>query len=216
MTWGGHLVAEDVFERLLSTLPDIAKAVNQFESPAVQEQAFEALTRALGLGTVPTVEPVEPPFGLGESTNGDLDGESGDVDETETTTTTTRRRRRRAATTTVSAERNIDFRPQGKQSFRDFVAEKKPRNQHERNVVAVYYLEKVLSLPSISAGHVLAAYKECNWREPASPVNSLQVTASTRAWLDTKNMTAIHTTPSGRNTVEHDMPFPPTKKKSGK
>ena len=38
----------ETFDRLLESLPKIAEAVNKFESSEVQEQAFEALARALG------------------------------------------------------------------------------------------------------------------------------------------------------------------------
>jgi hypothetical protein len=199
-----------MFERLLKALPDIASAVNQFESATVQEQAFEALVRALGLAEPPpAAAPAVAGMDFATSANGDLNGEAGEV-ETETTTTTTRRRRR-PASTAVSADRDIDFRPAGKQSFRDFVAEKKPATNDERNLIAVYYLEQILGMSRIGASHVLAAYKDCNWREPASPVNSLQVTASRKNWLNTADITAIRTTPPGRNMVEHDMPLPAKK-----
>jgi len=211
-------VAEDTFDRLLNSLPKIAEAVNQFESAEVQELAFEALVRALGLAestVAAAAVPAAPGPGIANSANEDLNGNAAEVDETETTTTTTRRRRRRQSPAGVSAERDINFRPQGQQSLRDFVAEKKPTNNDERNLVAVYYLERILGAPSIGAGHVLAAYKDCSWREPSSPTNSLAVTASSKAWLDTRNMGAIRTTVGGRNTVEHDMPIT-SGKKSGK
>ena len=209
-------MAEDTFDRLLVALPKIAEAVNQFESREVQEQAFEALVRALGL-TEPTVAapriPGAPGLDFANSENEDLNGDGGEVDETETTTTTTRRRRRRPPPpppppprATVSVERDIDFRPQGKQSFRDFATEKGPKANDERNVVAVYYLEQILSLESVGAGHVLAAYRDAKWREPGQIANSLAKTASTKGWLDTRSMAAIRTTASGRNQVEHDMP----------
>jgi hypothetical protein len=199
-------VVEDTFDRLLKVMPDIAKAVNQFESSAVQEQAFEALVRALGLVEPTVAVPAAPAFDYVETATGDANGDAGEVDETETTTTTTRRRRRRSTPAAISAERDINFMPKDKQSFRDFAAEKKPENNHERNVVAVYYLEQVLNLPSITAGHVLAAYKECNWREPNDLANSLSVTATRKHWLDTSDRSAIRTTAPGRNQVEHYMP----------
>ncbi|MBF6317175.1 hypothetical protein [Nocardia cyriacigeorgica] len=109
--------------------------------------------------------------------------------------------------------RNIDFRPDGQLSFRDFVAEKQPTTIDQKNVVAVYWLEYVAEISDISVGHVLAAYKECSWREPANPDNALHVTASRFHWLDTHNMASIVVTPSGRNVVQYDMPIAPPRKR---
>jgi hypothetical protein len=202
-------VAEDMFDRLLTALPRIAESVNKFESPAVQEHAFEALVRALGITEPIATTPPAPSNGSADSATGDMNGDAGGVEEIEATNGTPRRRRRRAASALVSAVRDIDLRPDGKQSFRDFAAEKQPSTKEERNIIAVYYLEQVLNLSEIKAGHVLAAYKECNWPEPNDMRHSLRVTSSRRHWLDTSDRTSIHTTAPGRNLVKHDLPRTP-------
>jgi hypothetical protein len=46
-------VDDDKFGQLLDALPRIAEAVNQFQSPTVQEHAFLALVRALGIAESP-------------------------------------------------------------------------------------------------------------------------------------------------------------------
>lgn len=103
--------------------------------------------------------------------------------------------------------RDIDFRPEGKQSFKALVSEKEPKTIDQKNTIAVYWLEQIAGIEEIGVGQVLAAYKECDWREPSDPANALQATASREHWLDTKSMKAIVTTPSGRNQVKHDMPL---------
>jgi hypothetical protein len=108
--------------------------------------------------------------------------------------------------------RNIDFYPEGKQSLPDFAAEKQPTNADQRNLLAVWWLEQVAEMKNIGVGQVLAAYKACGWREPAHPANALQVTASRQSWIDTKDMTAIETTPQGRNLVQHQLPNKRTEK----
>jgi hypothetical protein len=200
-------VAEDNFDRLRNALPDIAKAVNEFKSETVQEQVLAALLQSLGLSQG------VPPSPAGGGMNDQDDGGDGGADEVEETTTTTTTRRRRKPPKSVSAEKDINFRPSDKDSLRDFAAAKAPTTNHERNLIAVYYMEQILELSDIGAGHVLAAYRDCQWREPGAPVNSLQVTASAKSWIDTKDMKAIRTTPGGRNTVEHDMPIAKSKAK---
>jgi hypothetical protein len=198
----------ELYDRLLGEMPRIAEVANQFTSEENQRAAFEALVRAIGMPAPPlsTAEPnlsVVPPLPEDTAiTPGFSQDNAG-----QRPPAVRPRRTRRSAPANVSAERDIDFRPEGKQSFKDFVIEKKPKSNDERNVVAVYYLERILEVPSITVGHVLAAYKEREWREPSDPANSLQVTASAKNWLNTANMAAVRTTPGGRNVVEHDMPL---------
>lgn len=200
-------MSEDNFDRLLAAMPHVAKAVNEFNSEIVQEQAFAALMQSLGLSG--EGQSLAPPRGSGAA---EEDGEDAAEDVEETTTTTTTRRRRKPPKG-VSAEKDINFRPSDQESLRDFAAAKAPTTNHERNLIAVYYMEQTLGLTDIGAGHVLAAYRECQWREPGAPDNSLQVTASTKSWIDTRDMKAVRTTPGGRNAVEHDMPIAKSKAK---
>jgi hypothetical protein len=120
--------------------------------------------------------------------------------------------RRRRTARKAEPVRDIDFRPEGKQAFKDLVEEKSPTTIDQKNVLAVFWLEQVAGIGGIGAGHVMAAYKDRNWREPADSVNSLQATASREHWIDTKDMKAIVTTPSGRNQVIHEMPMAKAKK----
>jgi hypothetical protein len=160
---------EDKFGRLLDALPRIAEAINQFQSPTVQEHAFRALVGALELAEPAVDAPCQ---------------------------------------SAVPALTDLDFRPSGQQSLLDFAAGKRPRNLNDRNLVAVYYLEQILGLQNITVDHVRAAYKECNWREPSSPLHSLQNTASQKSWISTRHMDDIRTTSTGTNTVEKEMPYP--------
>ena len=79
-------------------------------------------------------------------------------------------------------------------------------------MVAVYYLQEILGIDAIEVSHVLAAYTECEWRTPATPDNSLIVTACRKSWLDTSDLKAIKITYPGRNTVQFDLPRTSVKK----
>lgn len=214
----------DTFERLLKAMPDIAEAVNAFSSEENQRAALDALVRAMGVtGTAPTISPTlaEPPKSegngndsAGRSTEGvDNKIETGPPSGPPVTggTARTAGRRRRPAKK-LEPVRDIDFRPEGKQSFKDLVEAKKPANIDQKNVLAVYWLEQVAEIPEIGVGHVMAAYKDRDWPEPTNPVNSLQATASRQHWIDTRNTKAIITTPGGRNQVKHEMPTATTDK----
>jgi hypothetical protein len=196
----------DPYERLKAEMPNIAKAVNEFKSEPVQELAFEALIRALGGG-----DPAAP------DTQVSRVGSRAGTDEPTGAKREKPRRHARAKVagggkgasktkaTPVALDKTLNLRRQGIQPFKDFVAEKKPKNNHDRNVVAVYYLEKIAS-EKVNANKVYTCYKDAGWRVPPDQRNSLQVTASQKAFVDTSDMDSITVTPIGENWVEHDLP----------
>ena len=107
-----------------------------------------------------------------------------------------KRTRRLNAKKTYPRVKDIDFRPEGKVSLRDFWAQKEPsENNHEKNLVIVYYLKEFLEVSAIEVGHVLAGYDDVGVKSPAIPDNSLMVTASQKRWLDTSDMKAIQDDP---------------------
>lgn len=199
------------FNSLLEEMPRISEAVNSFTSAEVQQRAFEILVGAFGMPATrvsPRVRLVTPPVAdpevPDEDSQPDADGKVGKA--------TRRRARKPVAKKSIRGARDLDFRPEGKESLRDFVARKEPATNHERNLVAVFYVEQVLQLPDITAGDVLLVYKSCGWREPSDLGMELRKTASARKWLNTANSKAISTMAQGRNTVEHDMPIKKAKK----
>jgi hypothetical protein len=111
--------------------------------------------------------------------------------------------------TAPTLDKNLNLRPKGVMSFKDFAAQKNPRNLNERNLVAVFYLERVAAVGKVTSNQVYTCFKEAGWRLPAYPRNALQVTASTKAWLNTSDANDITVTPAGENVVDHDLPAPP-------
>lgn len=199
----------DLYDRLLSEMPRIADAANQFMSEENQRAAFDALVRAIGMHVPPRAsdEPnlsVVPPLPE-DASAASVREDSGQ----EQAAAKQRRARKPAAKKSWSRVKDINFRPAGKTSLRDYAIAKCPASNNERNLVAVHYLETVLEISSIEVGHVLAAYSECGWKVPANPDNpdnSLMVTASQKDWLDTSSMKAIRTRLKGQNHIEFDMP----------
>lgn len=209
----------DNFDRLLDAMPRIADAVNMFASEDNQNTALNVLVRSLGIvdqspTTAAAAEPnlsVVPP--LPQDMQEDDSSSEATADETVPQSATRKARARKSAVKkTYPRAKDINFRPDGKISLRDFAAEKQPTNFHEKNLVIVYYLEEFLEISSVEVGHVLAAYDECSWKSPSIPDNSLMVTSSQRRWLDTSDMKAIRTTHGGRNAVTYDMPIKKDKK----
>lgn len=204
----------DTFDWLLTAMPRIAEAVNAFTSEKNQRAALDALVQAIGITPVMPIVSSTPLTIVNDSWETTAPEEQDGVEEqinapNGATKPSSRRRRTGRKAEPV---RDIDFRPEGKQAFKDLIEEKRPTTIDQKNVIAVFWLEQVAGIEGIGVGHVMAAYKDRNWREPADSVNSLQATASREHWIDTKNMKAIVTTPSGRNQVNHEMPMAKAKK----
>jgi hypothetical protein len=191
-------VSMDPLERLMAHMPKIAAAVNEFGSAEVQIEAFRALMdeyRGQAKSRPEATRVQETP--ASERANGTSKG--GAAGEG-------RRSRRGGA---VRPDATLDVRPQGVQSLADFVQEKKPgANQDERNVASAYWLSQVAGHAKVTADQIAACYLAMKWRQPANMRNSLQVTASTKRWLDTQDAEDIKVTVPGLNFVRHDLPRP--------
>jgi hypothetical protein len=192
-------------EALLAEMPRIAEAVSKFPE-ALQQQAFDKLMAAA------------------------TGGQRASATEAGSTSTRTERKRRparrknqgskdgaktrRRSSSAPSQLRDLDLTPKGKQSLKEFVAEKQPKTNHDRNTVSVYYLIRIAGITPVTIDHVYTCFRDMStsWRLPANLANSVALTANRKRFLDTANLQDIKLTPPGINRVEHDLP--PKRKKS--
>lgn len=203
----------DLFDRLTEAMPKMAEAVNAFTLKDNQRLALQALLTAAGVPAAPPAAPgasapltVVPDLPTRDSVEEEPE-EISQASEDDSEPAKVKRTRRPNVKKTYPRVKDIDFRPEGKVSLRDFWAQKEPSNNHEKNLVIVYYLEEFLEVSAIEVGHVLAGYDDVGVKSPAIPDNSLMVTASQKRWLDTSDMKAIRTTHGGRNAIQYDMPI---------
>jgi hypothetical protein len=201
-------MSQDEFDQLLAAMPDIAKVVNEFKSEDVQRNAFAALVHAMGVTSFAEHhedQQVQDKVHSGQPKSGVANT---DRVESVSEATNGKRPKKPAAKRAISIAKDLDLRPNGKQAFKDFIAEKDPTGFYERNTAAVYYLEQTLGLSNIGAPYVLAAYRECSWKEAGNLAQSIRDTAAKKGWLDSSDGNKLSTTPSGRNLIVHDLPKP--------
>ena len=205
------------FDRLLAHRVEIAEFVNSFTSERVQRSAFAAVVSSLGL-EMPLGTPAErraparplvreePPAEPGADS-------AGEAAEASAEGGASRRRRngRSGAKRSYTIPKGLNFAPDGEQSLESFIEEKQPRNQDEKNLVACFYLARMMH-ETVDTEHVLAVYQAAKWIAPSQPNTSLQKTASKYGWLDTADMKAIKVVWQGENYIGR-MPIE-TKKKS--
>jgi hypothetical protein len=115
-------------------------------------------------------------------------------------------RKKKTTKPSPSIVKDLDLRPEGRESFREFAGGKKPTTNLKKCTVAVYYLTQVLGVAGVDPNHVFTCFKDAKWRVPADLHTTLAETASRDGWLDTSDMDNIRLTPRGETMVEHDLP----------
>jgi hypothetical protein len=218
---GGERVPNDDFQELLAVMPDIAEAVNTFNSEAAQLKALKALIQTARNGSDRPVlamtsavasppPPEQPPSAVELQSTSAVPALPPAPTEREDATSTaevpTKKRRKSSTKKNFTVVRGLNFAPAGEQSLADFVAEKQPRTMHEKNLAACYYLQHIMNLSSITVGHVLAVYRECDWTAPSQPDTTLRNTAAAEGWIDTGNTKDIKVVWAGQNHIESKMP----------
>lgn len=182
------------YEEIKTELLDIANVLKQYPDN-IQPQVFEILTRHFLGHSVPDSKPSSPvsqevikPKAKGATKSA---GKSKD---------------------TLVLLKELDLRPSGKKSFKDFYEEKKPGPASEFNTIAVYYLTDTLGMTGVTQNHIYTCYKEVTKRPPEAFNQSLRDTASKNGYIDTSDINNIKLPLRGRNFVEHDLPKEKKKK----
>lgn len=208
---------------LLSRMPEIADAVNAFTSEAIQREVFTALIAAYS-GTSPSPassssasesEPTKSKATPEASVTSESQSDSG----ASQTAKQTKQRKPSNGGNSIGFRfnRDLDLRPEGKQSMADFVAEKAPSSNEDKYALAVYYLEHILEVSAVTPDLVGSVFRLVQgWREPTDVKAGLRVTSNRKGTIVTADMDNIRTTAQGRNFVEHDLPRPEKLKKSEK
>jgi hypothetical protein len=197
------------FDELIKRISDIAKAVNAFSSESVQQQAFAALLNALDGGNSP-----HPTEQASRSSKESAKQKAAKVDATPNTAPkngTVKKNSKKTGGPRIVTDLNL--RPNGKSSLRDFVTEKGPNDNQKRFAVIIYYLQKKISTKNIDENHIYTAFKDIGVKVPLNIEGALSVAAKRKGWIDTSNLNDVKMTVGGENFVEHDLPAKPIKKK---
>ncbi len=101
---------------------------------------------------------------------------------------------------------DLNLRPSGQEAFSEFCEKRNPSSTDEKLVVSVYYLSKLLNVPSVSSNHVYTCFKAMKWSLPANLENALSLAKHHGGWLNTSSMQNIQVTSLGENLVDHDLP----------
>ncbi|HEX4055352.1 MAG TPA: hypothetical protein VHX86_13895 [Tepidisphaeraceae bacterium] len=105
--------------------------------------------------------------------------------------------------------KSLNLQPDGKESLKGFVAQKKPKTQEEHIAVYLYYLTKVLEAEKVGFSHIYTCFKETGERMPGDLPQTCRNAASKKGWIDTSDADDLKGTTRGDNLVEKDLPRAP-------
>jgi hypothetical protein len=208
-------MAEKEVDALLERMSKIATAVNAFKSETVQQAALAALVAAFEAGSA-VRKPAAPPRDDSDVSGEPADQDGGDEANASGKSGKVRRRAKTssgASSSVIVPVRDLDLRPNGVESFDEFIAKKRPRDNQEKYAVAVYYLEQIAAINPVTLGHLAAVFKQtAGWRESGNIASGVPVTAKRKNTINPVDLNDLKTTPHGRNFVEHDIPHMAAKK----
>lgn len=114
----------------------------------------------------------------------------------------------------MSIVKDLNLRPEGELSFRDFYDQKKPTTQAQAVTVAVYYLKRILEMDKVTPEHVFTCFKDVGQRIPKDLPQTIRDAAKRKGWVDTSERGNVKITTHGENMIDHDLPAPNGKRNS--
>ena len=198
----------DELAEAIDRMTAIASVVNKFNETELQVRAFDTLARALfgadDRESLPPADTGGEEFIDEESldTAAERGGQGAGSKPPVKKQAGPKRAPRKLQ---LSIPKDINFAPSGKESLKTYVEKKKPSSNQEKMLVAAYYLKHTLGR-KVTAGDVMAVFVSLDWKKPSDPINALQVVASLKGWLDTKNMEDISITWKGETYVQDSLP----------
>lgn len=184
---------QSVQEALRSMVSAMSRPVR-----VISEQNVNGKTAALLQQTVP--EDVEEAIDHVEEV--DSPNEEPDISNARKTRGTGKKVDRNAGLNLVP---NLNFRPTGKQSLKEFLDEKKSASDLDTVLVIVYYLQHVMALPKIGPSHVMTALKEAGIAIPVDLRQTIRNVKKSKMRLNFTDIEDVRTTTQGDNFVEHEM-----------
>lgn len=100
---------------------------------------------------------------------------------------------------------DLNFRPGGKPSLKQFMDQKNANSDVEAVVVALHYMQHTMGLPKIGPAHVMTAFKEVGKAIPVDLKQTIRNIKKSKMWLNFTDLEDIRTTTQGDNFVEHEM-----------
>jgi len=100
---------------------------------------------------------------------------------------------------------DMNFRPSGEASLREFINDKAPKTDMEAIVAFVYFMQYKMKLERVGSKEIYTAFKDVGRPFPVDLRQAIRQTKSSKAWIKFTDPNDIKTTSQGDNYVDHDM-----------
>jgi hypothetical protein len=100
---------------------------------------------------------------------------------------------------------DLNLNPSNTKSLKMFYGEFLAKSFFEKNLLFVYYMERIIKINDISANHIYTCYKHVGQKIPGNLYQSLVDTKNHKGWIETKDINDLKITIAGENYVEHDF-----------
>ncbi|MFL6513943.1 MAG: hypothetical protein ACJ8M1_02860 [Chthoniobacterales bacterium] len=101
---------------------------------------------------------------------------------------------------------DIDLRPSGKTSLKDYVSQFETPSKDELYLLSVGYLTDQIGVKNVTASHIYTCLDELNERIPTHLKQVLRNIKNKKGWIDTSDSDDLTITIKGKNHLKHDMP----------
>ena len=99
---------------------------------------------------------------------------------------------------------DLNLRPKGKPSLKDFAAKYVIKSGEELSLLIVYYLKEELK-ETVTVNHIYSCYKELGNKIPQYFKQTLTNQKNRKNWIDVDDWNDIKYTTPGMNYMEHDI-----------
>ncbi len=190
------------FDERLERVRKAAEVIGSLPTESLQADAFHYL-----IGQPVHRQPVAAPTALkpdapkdvesGPTTSGAHDADPGDKKPNGGEKKPNARRSRPPL---VNPDKTLLLNPDGKESFAEFIAQKRPQSHIEKYVVCVYWILEVAENPKATVAQIVTCYNAAKWKLPTDPRN--MASQAGRKELDnTDGLDNIRLSTLGRNMV---------------
>ncbi len=111
-----------------------------------------------------------------------------------------------AKSTSFSLVASLNLNPQAQKSLKSFFSEFITKTFLDKNLLFIYYMERILKITDIGINHVYTCYKNVGEKVPGNLYQSLVDTKNLKGWIESKDINNLKITIAGENHVEHDYP----------
>jgi hypothetical protein len=106
-----------------------------------------------------------------------------------------------ASKTTIKRLTTINFEPEGKESLKSFFVKHQPKNDYEKNLLFVFYLQEILKINDITVNHIYSSYDILQLKISENLPQTIRNTSSKTGWIEVKN-SKISLTIKGQNQIK--------------